>query len=126
MHVARDTRTMLAESSVIPWTVTDLQSVSLNVKILAIFVIAFSKLLEKVANWHLGHVVLVKKFTVVSLLAQMSQPVLTDYGAFTSHMAEWTMTASCASTVNVELTQRSFVLYSKATHRHIITHRKST
>jgi len=45
--------TVFAEASIVPRTVPDLESVSVNVEILAILIVALTKLLEEVADGHL-------------------------------------------------------------------------
>ena len=45
---------------------------------LAISVLAASKFGEKVTLGHFSHVILVKKFAVVALFAQTSEPMLTN------------------------------------------------
>ena len=87
---------MLAKATVIPGTIADLERICFNMKILTILVITFTKLLEKVADWHFCHVILMQEFAVVSFLAQMTQPVLTDNGTLTTNMAEGTVAASTA------------------------------
>lgn len=50
-----------------------------------------------------------KEFTVISLLAQVPQPMLADNCPLSSHMTEGTVSASCARTIHEELTQSSLV-----------------
>ena len=95
---------MLAEASVVPRTVADLHRLSVNVEVLAVLVIAFAETLEKVANWHLVHVVLVEKLAVVSLLAEVSQPVLAHNGTLALCVPEWTVGAPRTHALKVELT----------------------
>ena len=80
-------------------------------KILAILVVTLAKLLKEIAYWHLGHIVLVEKFTIVPLLAQMTKPMLADYCPLSTHMTERTMAPSSACAVHEELAERGFVLY---------------
>lgn len=78
-------------------------------KILAILVVTLAKLLKEIADWHLGHIVLMEKFTVVPLLAQMTKPMLADYCPLSTYMAERTMAPSSACAVYEELAERSLV-----------------
>lgn len=87
--------TMLAESSIIPRAVFYFR-LGINVKILAFLVATFPKLGVKVAFRHLCHVVLMKKFALVSLLAKTSQPVLTHDCLFTFSMSKGTERPSVA------------------------------
>ncbi len=64
-------------------------------QVLAVFIIALPKLLEEVADGHLGHVVLVEELAIVTLLAEVPQPVLADDGPLASHM---TKRAVCSTT----------------------------
>ena len=101
---------MFAESSVVPGAVPDLECLCINMEVLTILVVTLSKTLEKVADGHLGHLVLVKKFTLVSLLAQVSHPVFAYDGPLSPHVPEWAMAASRTHATQVELTQSSLVL----------------
>ena len=49
----------------------------------AFFVETSAKLLIKVALGHFGHVVFVKKLTVIALLAKTAQPMLTNHSSIT-------------------------------------------
>lgn len=49
----------------------------------AFFVETSAKLLIKVALGHFGHVVFVKKFAVIALLAKTAQPMLTNHSSIT-------------------------------------------
>ena len=105
--------TMFAESTIVPSTVTDLEGICLHMQVLAIFVIALAKLLIEVADWHLAHVILVEKFTVVTFLAQVTQPVLAYDSALPSDMAKWAMSSSTACPTDKELAQGSLVLWER-------------
>ena len=94
---------MFAEATIVPGTVANLQGICLYMKVLTIFIIAFPKLLIEVADWHLAHVILMKEFTVITLLAQVTKPVLADYSAFSTNMAKWTVTTTTASAIQKEL-----------------------
>jgi len=50
-----------------------------------------------------------KEFTVISLLAQVPQPMLADNCPLSSHMTEGTVSTSCARAIHEELTQSSLV-----------------
>ena len=113
---------MFAESAIIPGAVADLESIRLHMKVLAVFVITLSKLLEEVADWHLAHVILVQKFTVISFLAQVTQPVLADDGPLAANMAKWTVASSTASPIQKEFTQGSLVLYERRMFTRIRLH----
>ena len=78
-------------------------------EVLAVLVVALPKLLEEVADGHLRHVVLVKEFTVVSLLAQVPQPMLADNCPLSSHMTEGTVSTPRACAIHEELAQSSLV-----------------
>ena len=114
--------TMFAESTIIPGTITDLESIRLHMKVLAVFVITLSKLLEEVADWHLAHVILMQKFTVIAFLAQVTQPVLADNGPLASNMAKWTVAPSTASPIQKEFTQGSLVLCERTMFTRIQLH----
>jgi hypothetical protein len=95
---------MFAESAIIPGTVSYLEGIRLHMKVLAVFIIALTKLLIKVADWHLAHVILMKKFAVIAFLAQVTQPVLADDGPLPADMAKRTVASSTASTIHKEFT----------------------
>ena len=97
---------MFAEATVIPGTITYFKCIRLNMKILAVLVITFTKLLKEVANWHLCHVIFVQEFAIIAFLAEMSQPVLTDNGTLTTNMAEGTVATSTTCPIHKELTHR--------------------
>ena len=106
---------MFAESSIIPGTVSDFKRLGVDMEVLTILVVALSETLEEVADGHLGHLVLVKKFTLVSLLAQVSHPVFAYDGPLSPHVSEWAMAASRTHAIQVEFTQSSLVLYNHTT-----------
>ena len=56
---------------------------------------------------------LVEKFTVVTFLAQVTQPVLAYDSALPSDMAKWAMSSSTACPTDKELAQGSLVLWGK-------------
>lgn len=80
--------TMLAEATVIPRAVLDL-GLRVDVQEGALLVAALPELGVEVALRHLGHVVLVQELTLVPLLAQPPQPVLTHNRLLATDMAEW-------------------------------------
>lgn len=103
--------TMLTKSPVIPGTLSDLQRLCINVEVLAVLVVALTEPLEEVADWHLGHVVLVKKLALVSLFAEMTKPVFADNGSLSFCMSEGTVAATNTSASQEELAQSSLVLW---------------
>jgi hypothetical protein len=68
---------MLTKALVIPRAVP-CSSILVTMKERTVLIMAFSIFLEIVTFWHAHHVIEVKKLAVVSLLAQMPQPVLAD------------------------------------------------
>ena len=58
-HTHTQSLTVLTEASVVPGTVSDLESLRINMQILTVLVAALTKPLEEVADGHLGHLVLV-------------------------------------------------------------------
>lgn len=103
--------TMLAESSIVPGTLSDLQRLCINVEVLAVLVVALAKSLEEVADWHLGHVVLVKKLALVSLFAEMTKPVFADDGSLSLCMSEGTVAATNTRASQEELAQGCLILW---------------
>ena len=103
--------TVLAKSSIVPGTLSDLQRLRINVKVLAVLIVALTKPLEEVADWHLGHVVLVKKLALVSLFAEMTKPVFADDGSLSLRMSEGTVAATNTRTSQEELTQGCLILW---------------
>lgn len=98
--------TMLAESSVIPWTVLYLR-LRINVKVLAFFVTTFTKLGIKITFWHFCHVIFVKKLALITLFTQPSQPVLTDNCLFTFGVSKRTNWPSIAHVPHKKFTHCS-------------------
>lgn len=101
---------MFAESTIIPGTVPYLERLCIHVEILAILVVTFAKALEEVTNGHFGHFILVKKLALVSLLAQMAQPVFADHSSLSAHVTKRAMVATRTYAIQIELTQSSLVL----------------
>lgn len=116
--------TVLAESSVVPRAISDLDGIGSHMHVLAFFIVALSKLLEEVTDWHFGHVILVQELAVISFLAQLTQPMFAYHDTFTTDVSERAVSTSDARPHQVQLTQRSLVLcvYTRtSTHIHIIT-----
>ena len=101
--------TMLTKSTVIPCTVMNLHCLSINMHILTVPVVTFTKLLKKIANRHFSHVIFVQKFTVISFFAKVSQPVLADYSPLSPHMAIRAVSTTNTSTTQVKFTKGCFV-----------------
>lgn len=76
-------RPVLTESTRIPRTLSQLR-VRIDVKVKAFRVMALPVLCEEPAIRHLFQVILVQELTVVSFLAQATEPVLTDDSLFSS------------------------------------------
>ena len=101
---------MLTKASVVPGTVPDLERLGIDVQILAVLVVTLAKPLKEVANRHFRHLILVQELALVSLLAQVSHPVLADHRPLAAHVAEWTVAPARARSVQVELAQGGLVL----------------
>ena len=104
------TPTMFAEPSVIPGTVLHLQGLSIHMQVLAVTIVTLSKLLEEVAWWHLGHVILMKELAIISLLAQVSQPVLAHCALTSTGMAVRAVSSTNTTTNYKLLTKWSLIL----------------
>jgi hypothetical protein len=96
---------MFAKSSIIPCTIPDLHGVGINVHVLAVPVVAFPEFLEKVTYWHFCSVVFMQKFTVVSFLAQVSQPMLANNCSFSTNMAKRTVGTSHTQSPQKQFTE---------------------
>lgn len=103
---------MFAESTVIPSTVMNLHGLSINMHVLAVPVIAFTKLLKEITRWHLSHVIFMQEFAVISFLAQVTQPVLANYSSLATHVAIRAMSTTDTSATQKQFTQGCFVLYN--------------
>ena len=101
--------TVLAEASVVPGAVLDFQGFCVHVQVLAVLVVALAKSLEEVADGHLGHVVLVEKLTLVSLLAQVAEPVLAHHSSLSPHVAKGAVAAPGTHAIQEELAECSLV-----------------
>ncbi len=73
-------------------------------KVLAVAIITFTKLLEEVTRWHLGHVILVKILASIALLTQVTQPMLADCALTTARVSEWTMSPTHTQSNYIQLT----------------------
>lgn len=82
-------RAVFAEASVVPGTVFDL-GLWINVQEWTFLVATLTKFGVEVALRHLGHVVLVEKLALVSLLTQSSEPVLTHHRLLSADVTERT------------------------------------
>ena len=106
---------MLTESSIVPCTIFNFECLSVHMEILAVAIVTLPKLLEEVARGHLCHVIFVKELTIVSLLAQMPEPMFTNNSPFSFHVTEWTVSSTDTGTNKVILTLGGFVLCTKGT-----------
>jgi len=82
-------RAVFAESSVVPGTVFNF-GLRVDVQKWTLFVATLTKLGVEVALRHLGHAILVEKFTLVSLLTQSSEPVLAHNSLLSADVTERT------------------------------------
>lgn len=78
---------MSAESPVVPRTVLDL-ALRIDVQEGALFVVAGVEPRIEVALGHLGHVVFVQEFALVTLFAEATQPMLADDCAIAADVSE--------------------------------------
>lgn len=101
---------MLTKSAVIPGTVMNLQGLGINMHVLAVPIITFTKLLKEITCRHFSHVIFVQEFAIISFLAQVAQPVLADHSSLSTHVTIRTMSTTDTSSTQKQFTQGCFIL----------------
>ena len=93
-------RTMLAEPTGIPWTLSCF-TVRVNMQIKAFGVVAFTILGKEPTIGHSLQIILMQELAIIAFLTESTQPMLTDYSFFSSisvkNLVAMLLRAGCAS-----------------------------